>query len=586
MKTLKLLNKYFIVFLFSINFSLQNSNSEETVDIWKIDNQKKIITENNQESEDDKSEENSIYKMQSESKKKKLKIINEEETDSELVKLAGIFDPQEYDLSLDMWSNSNGKIIKSTLKKIYKMNLSQDSEEILKVALLTNSYLPNNNITQKEFIDLKTEFLIKLDDLNLIKNYLINNNNETDNNDILIRYFTDKNLSNSELEKACSIFDHVYYFFSDYLSKFKIYCLFNSKKNNEAQLLFDLKKEMGMKDIFFENKFNFLMGYKLENSNEISEKNILNFHLSHRANKEFLYRPNKKTSQIIWRYLSTSNLLEQTKLVDLDNIDKIKLIEKATHEKNYKEEDLFELYKRFQFNINQLLNAGETFKLLPSYKGRALLYQKLLLTTNPEEKLHLSSKLKKSFIADQIENAFNLELSKILKNVDIEEVPSNYSLFYNQHLIAEEKKQLNIKFNNKIVHQSKLLNYFIDKKDIDKAQKETNDILKKMKKNKKYFFSTKDIMLLESLKSDGVEIDKKNKEIYEYQDPDIPYDIQIMIRKKETGLMLLRLVEIIGEDQLNNLGTETLYFIVSALNQLNLDPIRDIILLKVLPLKV
>ena len=136
------------------------------------------------------------------------------------------------------------------------------------------------------------------------------------------------------------------------------------------------------------------------------------------------------------------------------------------------------------------------------------------------------------------------------------------------------------------MHQSKLLNYFTDKKDIGKVQKETNDILKKMKKNKKYFFSTKDIILLESLKSDGVEIDKKNKDIYEYQDPDIPYDIQIMIRKKETGLMLLRLVEIIGEDQLNDLGTETLYFIVSALNQLNLDPIRDKILLKVLPLKV
>ena len=152
--------------------------------------------------------------------------------------------------------------------------------------------------------------------------------------------------------------------------------------------------------------------------------------------------------------------------------------------------------------------------------------------------------------------------------------------------MLKKKKEFNIKFNNKIVHQSKLLNYFTDKKDIGKVQKETNDILKKMKKNKKYFFSTKDIILLESLKSDGVEIDKKNKDIYEYQDPDIPYDIQIMIRKKETGLMLLRLVEIIGEDQLNDLGTETLYFIVSALNQLNLDPIRDKILLKVLPLKV
>ena len=583
MKTLELLSKYFIVFLFIFVFLLQNLFAEEAVDIWKIDNQNKIEEENNIEIKIEEPKENSIYQMQSENK---LKIINEEKTLLDPVKLAGIFDPQEYGLSLEMWSNSNGKIIKSILTKLNKMNLSEDSKEILRIALLTNSYLPNKNITQEEFLDFKKQFLFKEGDLNLIKTYLINNNSKTENNDSLIRFFADKNLSSSELEKACSIFDHVDYIFSDYLSKFKIYCLFNSNKSNEAQLFFDLKKELGMKDIFFENKFNFLMGYNFEDTNEISEKNILNFHLSHRTNKEFLYTPNEKTSKIIWRYLSTSNLLEETTLVDIENIDKIKLIEKATHEKNYKEEDLLELYKRFQFNINQLLNAGETFKLLPSYQGRALLYQKLLLSSNSEERLYLSSKLKESFIADELENAFNLELSKILKSIDTEEIPSNYSLFYNKYLIAEEKKEFNIKFNNKIVHQSKLLNYFTDKKDIGKVQKETNDILKKMKKNKKYFFSTKDIILLESLKSDGVEIDKKNKDIYEYQDPDIPYDIQIMIRKKETGLMLLRLVEIIGEDQLNDLGTETLYFIVSALNQLNLDPIRDKILLKVLPLKV
>ncbi len=62
--------------------------------------------------------------------------------------------------------------------------------------------------------------------------------------------------------------------------------------------------------------------------------------------------------------------------------------------------------------------------------------------------------------------------------------------------------------------------------------------------------------------------------------------MQIMINKKETGLLLLRLVEIIGEDKVTDLGTETLYFIISALNQINLDPVRDKILLKVLPLKV
>ena len=107
-----------------------------------------------------------------------------------------------------------------------------------------------------------------------------------------------------------------------------------------------------------------------------------------------------------------------------------------------------------------------------------------------------------------------------------------------------------------------------------------------MKKNKKYYITTKDVILLESLKSDGVKIEKKNQGMYEINKPNIPYDMQIMINKDELGLFLLRLVEIIGEDKIIDLGTESLYFIISALNQIDLDPIRDKILLKVLPLKV
>ena len=49
---------------------------------------------------------------------------------------------------------------------------------------------------------------------------------------------------------------------------------------------------------------------------------------------------------------------------------------------------------------------------------------------------------------------------------------------------------------------------------------------------------------------------------------------------------MLRLVQILGEDNVTNIGSETLYFIVSVLNQLNLDKIRNKLLLKVLPLKV
>ena len=50
-------------------------------------------------------------------------------------------------------------------------------------------------------------------------------------------------------------------------------------------------------------------------------------------------------------------------------------------------------------------------------------------------------------------------------------------------------------------------------------------------------------------------------------------------------MILLRLVEIIGEDSYEELGTETLYFITSILNQIDLDKIRNSILLEILPFR-
>ena len=92
-------------------------------------------------------------------------------------------------------------------------------------------------------------------------------------------------------------------------------------------------------------------------------------------------------------------------------------------------------------------------------------------------------------------------------------------------------------------------------------------------------------MLLESLKSDGIEILDKYDSLYK-PNSDIPYDIQLFIKNYETGMVLLRLVEIIGEDDLEDLGTETLNFIVNTLNLIDMDNLRNRILLKVLPLKV
>ena len=581
MKNLKLLSNKFFFFILIFVFSYNELYSDETVDIWNLEKKEndKVFSQNSLD--ENTSLQKSLYDKIQNKDNQELPILDNDQLENNIL-LAGLYDPQENNLNIDMWTNSDGEKIRLLLNKINNLNLSDDANNILEIVLLTNSYFPKENIKSDEFLKFKFNYLIKKKNLQLIKEFIISNNEL--NNDMLITYYVNEYLSNSDLASACQIFDESNTIQSDYLSKFKIYCLIHSKKREEAQLLFDLKKELGFKDNFFEKKFNILMGYDLSNDNLFSEKNILDFHISHVTGESFTYSPNDKTKKIIWRYLSSANLLDNIENVNLENIEKIKIIEKATHDKNYSEDDLFNLYKRFQFNINQLINAQEAFKSLPSYEGRALLYQKLLLSSDINEILDLSFLIKESLLSENLENAFKEKLSELLNDISFESVPSNYTTFYINNLNSKDEKK-DIKINNKYIHQSKLLKYFMNEISFDKIEKDTNDILKKVKKNKKYIFTTKDIILLESLKSDGIKISNKYKNLYEFT-PSVPSDIIAMVSNDEAGMALLRIVEIIGEDKLNVLGSETLNFIVFTLNQLDIDTIRNKILLEVLPLKV
>ena len=590
MKNLKLLNRISILFIFLFLFQYHSKIfATEPVDIWNLEKSSSENLDQEIDTEIFDDETKTLLKVLS-NKNNENEIVENKNLDSNNISLVGLYDPEENGLSIDMWSNSNGDKIKDIFSRLSKISLSKDAKHILDIALLTNSYFPKKDIAVEDFLKFKSLYLIQNNDLNLIKNYLIKNK-KLSHNSLLIKHYVNHFLSISDLENACSIFNEVENFEDNYLTKFKIYCLIIDEKREESQMIYDLKKEQGFEDPFFEKKFNFLMGYEAINENdpfvvtEISEKSILDFHLSHRSDPDFSYSPNEETPKLIWKYLSSSNLLDGVDQIDLEDLEKIKIIEKATHDKNYAERELFYLYKRFQFNIDQLLTVKDAYKLLPSSIGRALLYQRLILTIDTEEKLYLSLKLKESFAEEEIGDAFSEELSNILKEIDFDNVPSNYSTFYARYLLTEDHNQKKIKYNNKIIHQSKLLNYFLNESNLAKAEKDTNDILKKIKKNKKYFVSINDIMLLESLKSDGIKISKKYDKLYEPNN-DIPYDLQLLIQNDEKGMILLRIVEMIGDDKLETLDPETLNYIVKTLNLLNMDKLRNKILLKVLPLKV
>tara|TARA_B110000971_G_C20000240_1_gene496434 strand:- start:18 stop:1778 length:1761 start_codon:yes stop_codon:yes gene_type:complete len=586
MKNSKLLNKkYLSIISFFLIFGF-NVQSQEPADIWNLE--PKITSEEKtevQNSEKKNISQNSVYEMQS--KKTNSTDIKQDETlISKKIEIVGLYDPAKNGLNIGMWDNSDGDQILNLITNINKINLSKDASEILDIVLLTNSYYPKKNITKKQFLEIKSNWLIKNSNLKLIEDYLLNNH-LINKSSKLTKHLVEYYLSRSEIEKACKIFYKNEDLIEDeYLSKFNIYCLVNNNKFDQAQLLLDLKKELGFRDKFYEKKISYLMGYIDQPDTNISENTILDFHLSHRTNPAFKFEPKNSTSKQIWKYLSSSNLLGNIQDIELTDFDKITIIEKGTHEGNYTEKELYELYKRFQFNIYQLLNIKESTKLLSNIEVRALIYQGILITTDIDMKLELMNALKNSFKNDNIENAFNQELRKFLKEINVEKIPSNYELFYKEYINDNKTSLTNVKINNKVLHQSKLINYFKEGNSSKNITKDLNDSLRKIKKDKKYFFSKKDVILVESFKSDGIKVSEKYKNLYKINEGDMPSDIQVLINNNDLGTAMLRIVEVIGQDELKDIDPETMYFIISALNQLNIDPIRNNILLKVLPLKI
>ena len=574
-----MLNKLFInIYIFHLLIFFSYVNANEPVDIWNTEkkNKENVSINSNSESQNEASE-TIVIRNNSVGDIEQGEILSKR-------KIVGLYDPEENGLDLEMWNNTDPKKIFELSKKINSMELSNDAKSIYTKLLLTNSYSPKNESDEKAFLEMKSDWLIKFKDIELIKEYL-KKNVDIEPNEQLTKFALDELFAINEKKQACEFLEELDKNFKDnYLTKYSIYCLIYLKKNEQASLRYDLEKELGYNDPFFEEKFQYLLGYA-SNSLATSEKDLLNLHLSFETNKEYKYSPNDKTPKIYWTYLSSNNLLENTNNIDIEDENQISLLEKATHQGNYKETDLLNLYKRFQFSIDQLLNIEEEIQRISKIQSRALLYQGILLNKDPNTVVNLSKLLKENLERENISNAFDKELKKILKNYKFEELSSDLTGFYSE-VLEQESFNDEIKFNNKILHQSKLVKYF-GKENISnkKVEKDLNNFLKKIKKSKKNYLITKDIILIEAMASDGIEIKDEYKNLYDAKENSIPIDIQVLINDQEIGMAVLRLIEIIGQDKIKDLGSETLYFLINALNQMDIDPIRNEILYNVLPLR-
>ena len=578
MKSLLLSNKLFSLFFFLV-LVISSNNTFAAVDIWK-----KKDTQGESSNSINKEEKIKIKSPILSNDINKITLsIDESELKNPDERIVGLFDPEDNGFNLNMWQASDGAEIKNVFKRIKKLKLSKFSQDLLFQVLFTNAYAPKANLNSSEFIKLKVDWLIENKRFKNLENLLSANPN-MENQQKAIKTLINENLSQNNIKSACDKINSIKSNLkNNFLEKFRIYCLIKDNRNEEAQLVFDLLKENGFKEKFFEEKINILLGVADKKSNKIIDNNLFNFYLSHITSDNFTYEPGEKTNKYIWRYLSSANLI---KTDDLENEEIIPTYEKAAAENSLNNEEVFSIYLRIPFNFNQLKNINEVYKNLPNYKARALVYQSLLLNDNPEKKIYLAFLLKDLFEKDNLLKVYSDELSNILKDINKSNIPDNYKEIVNKNINTNFTDSRKIKYDNSILHRSKVIKHFLNgNKNTIRTKKDFKVVYKKIKKNKKYFISIKDVIVIDSLKADGFTMPEKFNEQISSQ-LTVPQNLIDLVEQNQIGLVMLKIIEIIGEDNLTDLDPETVYFLSSILNKLNMKKIRNNILIEVLPLRI
>ena len=579
---MKLKSFNYLYCLLIIFFYFTPLKSEEKIDIWNNKN-KKQVEENKEQIEKEESKKINFQSLQKIDLDQNI-IIENKPSDENLKenKVSGIYDPADNDLNLNMWSTTKAGDIKASLKRIEKIKLSKTANQILEKVLLSFSY-PPQGMNEDEFTDLKVNWLIKNKKSDLIENFL-KQNKEFKSKSRAVQHLVDENIAQGNIKEGCKKIKFIDKEIKDaYLEKFKIYCLIYNDKKPEAKLLLDLLREQNQSDKFYDDKINFLLGVIDKSTSKINENNLLNFYLSSITIKNFNFKPNKNTKKEIWRYLNASNLI---KLEDASDKERLRELEIAANEGQVDKNTIFKIYEQIPYSLNELIDAKNIYNALTASDARPLIYQKYLLSEDNDSKIEYLFLLEDLFKKDNLQNVYSKFLSEKIEGIGIENIGEKYQETAQNRIISDEEFLLGkIKYNDKILHQSKIIKYYVDRENEKKVQKDINKIFKKISKNRKYFYSAKDLALADSLIADGFSLPsnfsyKKLSEKYE-----IPKNLLKLIEDNQNAFLVLKIVEIIGEDEPRQLDSETIYFITSLLNKMNLKKIRNIVFKSALPFR-
>lgn len=548
-------NKILYGVLLSTLLLAEISFSETPKDIWEQSKSiKKVETNNNLETQNKQElPPTTILQIP----KTELEISNISQTEIEQSNrqaIFGIYDPGATNIPVTFWDNMSPEIFDSFRQTMAQGDNRRSVNQLIARVFFSKTNLSNHEDKGVAYLNFVSSFLAHSQDTKLIDS-VIDQNNLLLNNEQLLGFLINNNFSNYQIEKACKYAQNLGAEIKNFeLQKFKILCLVQAKESKKALANLELIRENGFKDDFFIQKVNFLLGMLLARQGESKTDTLLNIHLSSLVDP--MFNPNfsvfkgdlNKTKYFFNSPFVEKILLEnqdsKKEFVTEDDFALVEFLEQGSNIELFKTENIFAIYKKIIFGIEDLLNPNETYIKYHSVKGRALLYQAILLTKDQQQKLTFIEALQNSYKKSKFLNLGNKVYYQLISDIDQKYLTKEVQEQMVQYFESLKKKKSDLETNDKFLHRSDAVFLLIDEKPESKSKKSL-ETFADLVDDKKYEVTKRDVAMINLLAQQKVYLPSSLRKFVNPDEIYIPNKIYNMLEKNENNKATLEVLQLV-----------------------------------------
>ena len=548
-------NKILYGVLLSTLLLAEISFSETPKDIWEQSKSiKKVETNNNFETQNkEELPPTTILQIP----KTELEISNISQTgieQSNRQAIFGIYDPGATNIPVTFWDNISPEIFDSFRQTMAQGDNRRSVNQLIARVFFSKTNLSNHEDKGAAYLNFVSSFLAHSQDTKLIDS-VIDQNNLLLNNEQLLGFLINNNFSNYQIEKACKYAQNLGAEIKNFeLQKFKILCLVQAKESKKALANLELIRENGFKDDFFIQKVNFLLGMLLARQGESKTDTLLNIHLSSLVDP--MFNPNfsvfkgdlNKTKYFFNSPFVEKILLEnqdsKKEFVTEDDFALVEFLEQGSNIELFKTENIFAIYKKIIFGIEDLLNPNETYIKYNPVKGRALLYQAILLTKDQQQKLTFIEALQNSYKKSKFLNLGNKVYYQLISDIDQKYLTKEDQEQMVQYFESLKKKKSDLETNDKFLHTSDAVFLLIDEKPESKSKKSL-ETFADFVDDKKYEVTKRDVAMINLLAQQKVYLPSSLRKFVNPDEIYIPNKIYNMLEKNENNKATLEVLQLV-----------------------------------------